>query len=358
MNSSHRNRAPNRGRRAVLTAEPLEGRALLSSFAAERLGLMQMREERLAARRERLHPKSTTTTQAPPSASTTASTSTAVATAGTASPDATTTPPLTTPTTSGSSSGTTAMPSWAGGYGFGGRFGRGRGFAMSSAATTTGTSSSGTSAIPSLPGGFGMARGFGMGGLGGGMAAVQGGGGSTTSTNPQFAAIQQYQTDVKSIYDKSQVTPALQSALTNDLQAISKAATTAPDQTKVLALQSDLQTLAGSLPTTAQLTTLQADFTAAVNSEGVTNTTQINQTFADLNALIAATNVTATDITTLTNDLKAAGLSTATPLMPPLGVNLDVLNLAINVNAGSTTTPTTTSASTMTPATTTTTTTS
>ncbi len=152
---------------------------------------------------------------------------------------------------------------------------------------------------------------------------------------------------MKTIYDKSQVTPALQAALTNDLQAIGKAATTAPDQTKVLPLESDIQTLAGTMPTAAQLTTLQADFTAAVNNEGVTDATKVTQTFTDLNALIAATNVTATDITTLTGDLKAAGLSTAAPLAPPLGADLGILNLAINVHAVSMTTTATSSSTTI-----------
>jgi len=50
----------------------------------------------------------------------------------------------------------------------------------------------------------------------------------------------------------------------------------------------------------------------------------------------------------LTADLKAAGLSTTAPLRPGLGIDLGILNLAINVGAGSTSTTTPSSTSTTT----------
>jgi hypothetical protein len=305
--SSIWNRAPRRRRRAAPAAEPLEGRALLSSFGfARERPEMRLMAERAALHRVGRHPTVSPTTTA-------SGTSSAPATTG--DPSGGTAPA--TPSTSTSTATTTGAPSaptTSGGFGMG----HGSGMAR----------------------GFGRRGGFGMGGFGGGMMApMQGAGmsgsGSGTSSgtatpDARFTALQQYQTDVKTIYDKSQVTPALQAALTNDLQAIRSAATTAPDQTKVLALQSDLSSLGGTLPTSAQLATLQTDFAAVATSEGVTDASKVTQTFTDLNALIAATNVTATDVTTLTNDLKAAGLSTTAPLVAPLGVNLEILNLAVN----------------------------
>ena len=182
------------------------------------------------------------------------------------------------------------------------------------------------------PGGGMAGGGFAQGGMAmGGPGAIDATG--TTSTDPGAAAMEQYLADVQTIADKSQVTPALQAALRKDLQALNSAATTAPDQAKALALQSDVQTLAGTLPTGDGLATLRADFTAAVNSEGVTDSARITQTFSDLNALIAATNIGPGDVTTLTADLKAAGLSTAAPLGPGLGIDLGVLSLAINADA-------------------------
>ncbi|HEY2159396.1 MAG TPA: hypothetical protein VGH33_27470 [Isosphaeraceae bacterium] len=210
-------------------------------------------------------------------------------------------------------------------------------------------------------GGFGQVGDFGsFGGFGPGqmtLPQVNGGTsgsgaastGTTTSTgtatSPVVTALKQYQTDVQKIADSSQVTPALESALTTDLQTLNKAATTAPDQTKVLALESDLKTFAGSVPTSDQLATLQTDFTAVVNSEGVTDQTTISKTFTDLGALITATNISTADVTTLTADLKAAGMSTNAPLGSQLGVNLDVLTTAINAKPTTAPTSTTTSSS-------------
>jgi hypothetical protein len=188
---------------------------------------------------------------------------------------------------------------------------------------------------------FGRGRAMGGGPVGWGNAVAAGSTSTGTSTSatpsPVGTAIKQLKTDEQAIADKSQVTPALQAALRTDLQTLNKAATTAPDSTKLLALNSDLQSLAGTLPTSDQLTTLQTDFTAVVNSQGVTDSATITKTFTDLNALITATNIGASDITTLTTDLKAAGRSTTAPL-GSLGIDLNVLGQAVNPYAGSTTT--------------------
>jgi hypothetical protein len=185
--------------------------------------------------------------------------------------------------------------------------------------------------------GLGRFEGVGLGGFGN--VATAGGSSTSATTNPVVTALKQVKTEEQAIADKSQVTPALQAALRTDLQTLSKAATTAPDSTKVLALQSDLQSLAGTLPTSDQLATLQADFTSVVNSQGVTDSATITKTFTDVNALITATNIGASDITTLTADLKAAGRSTTAPL-GRLGIDLNVLDQALNPYAGSTATTT------------------
>lgn len=312
--SSLWNRSPRRRKRAALAAEPLEGRALLSTFVSvpphERPGRLRQ-AERFALRHYGRQAAPVGTTAAPATTADPSGGTAPAATPSTATPAASTSG-STTPTTATPGNAAPATPAGSP---------MGRGFGMVR--------------------GFAMRRGFAMGGFDGGMAPMQGGGGSssgaTTPTDPRVTALQQYQADVKTIYDKSQVTPALQSALTADLQAISKAATTAPDSTKVLTLRSDLSTLAGTLPTAAQLATLQTDFAAAVTSEGVTDASKVTKTFADLDAVIAATNLTADDVTTLSNDLKAAGLSTVAPLVAPLGVNLQILDLAINMHAGATT---------------------
>jgi hypothetical protein len=195
---------------------------------------------------------------------------------------------------------------------------------------------------------------FGGGGpVGWGNVAATGSSSTSATTSPVATAFKQLKTDEQAIADKSQVTPALQASLRTDLQTLSKAATTAPDSTKLLALQSDLQSLAGTLPTSDQLATLQTDFTSVVNSEGVTDSATITKTFTDVNALITASNIGTSDITKLTADLKAAGRSTTAPL-GRLGIDLNVLDLALNPNAGSTTTTTTTAAAAPTTTTTTT----
>jgi len=207
----------------------------------------------------------------------------------------------------------------------------------------------GSSPISGGFGGFGLGMPGGTGSMPGGMGSMPGGTGSTPgSTTPsvQATAFQKLQTDTQAIMDKSQVTPALQAALRDDIQAIGKAATTAPDEAKLLALQSDLSSLAGTLPTSDQIATLGTDFAAVVASEGVTDATLAPKAITDLNALITATNIGSGDIATLTADLKAAGLSTNAPLGPVLGVKLDILGLAVHKVAPTATTTTATTATT------------
>jgi hypothetical protein len=172
---------------------------------------------------------------------------------------------------------------------------------------------------------IGMVGGFGQGMPGGPGSAASGG----TTFSVRSTAFQKLQTDTQAIMDKSQVTPALQATLRDDLQAISKAATTAPDEAKLLALQSDILSDAGTLSTSAKIATLGDDFAAVVASEGVTDATLAPKAISDLNAVIAATGINSGDIATLTADLKAAGLITNTPLGPMTGVQLDILGQAI-----------------------------
>ena len=146
------------------------------------------------------------------------------------------------------------------------------------------------------------------------------------------AAFQQLRADAQAIADKSQVTPALQATFRNDLTAISKDVTAAPSASASLAVRSDVASLKGTLPTTTALATLQADFTTAASSAGVTDATLIGKTFADASALIAASGVNATDVTTLRADLKAAGLGTTLPLPLRLGVDFEALAASLHLH--------------------------
>jgi hypothetical protein len=228
-------------------------------------------------------------------------------------------------------------------------------------ASSAGSAGSGVMTMSPFVGKFGGAMG-GMGVLsiiGDGSTAVTSTGATGVSATPtpspyaqaEQTAFQQLQTDEQAIHDKSQVTPALQAAFRNDVTALAKEVTTSPSATSVLALKSDLSTLAGTLPTSDQLTTLQTDLTTVLTSAGVTDTTGVTKTFSDLGAILTATNIGSGDITTLTTDLKAAGLSTSTPLIgADLGVNLDSLSSVViaGVKATAPTTTTTTSTGTTT----------
>jgi len=131
-------------------------------------------------------------------------------------------------------------------------------------------------------------------------------------TPAQAQAFDALAADLRAIHSKSTVTPALEAALRSDFEAIRKAATSAPDATKVDALQADLKDVAaaGALPTDAQKAKVEADFTAVLNSEGVTDSALIGKTIADAEAILAASNLTNDDLARLAADRQAAGLGT------------------------------------------------
>ena len=123
--------------------------------------------------------------------------------------------------------------------------------------------------------------------------------------NPKVAAdFQKLQTDMHAIFAKSQVTVADMVAMGDDLKAIDKAATSAPSQATIQALQTDVNSLQGALPTSAQQTQLASDFTALVQSRGVTDTTLINKTINDAETILTASGLTSTDVSTIAADHK------------------------------------------------------
>ena len=141
-------------------------------------------------------------------------------------------------------------------------------------------------------------------------------------TQAQVAAFTQLTTDAQAIHDKSTVTPVMLAAVRNDFTAIEKDATTAPDATKLSALQADLKANAGAIPTDVQKAQTQADFKAVVLSEGVTDTALIDKTIADTNVIVVASNVNADDLAKLAADRTAAGLPAGTGM--PTGPGLDL----------------------------------
>jgi hypothetical protein len=138
--------------------------------------------------------------------------------------------------------------------------------------------------------------------------------------NSQLQAdFKQLQTDTQAILAKSQVTPAEQAAVRADFQAINKAATSAPSTATVQALQAELKTLQGVIPTTAQQAQVATDFTAMIESRGVTDTTLINQTISDVEAIVTSSNITSSDLATLAGDQAAiqTALGTTSPPATP-----------------------------------------
>ncbi len=96
------------------------------------------------------------------------------------------------------------------------------------------------------------------------------------------------QTDLQAIQDKSEVTPKLLAAVRKDFDAIQKASTSAPDEDAVKALAATVDSLAGQIPTDEQQAKLVADFTAVLQSQGVTDQTLIDTAVADIQAVVAA----------------------------------------------------------------------
>jgi hypothetical protein len=117
--------------------------------------------------------------------------------------------------------------------------------------------------------------------------------------------LQKLHDDVQAILGKSQVTIAELTAVRADFERIASEATSQLDSTKTAALTNDIQALNGQLPTAAQTTQLQADYTAVLQSQGITDQTLINQTMSDINAVVQSANITAADLATLSADQAA-----------------------------------------------------
>jgi hypothetical protein len=117
--------------------------------------------------------------------------------------------------------------------------------------------------------------------------------------------LKKLQTDLQAVQDKSQVTPALLAAVRNDFQKIQAATTSKPDQAKLDTLTGDIKSLAGKLPTADQTTQLTSDFTAVLQSEGVTDRALITQAITDIQAVVTASKITADDLSTLAADRAA-----------------------------------------------------
>jgi hypothetical protein len=162
----------------------------------------------------------------------------------------------------------------------------------------------GSPASLTLLGGGGLGHGFG-GPLNSAPAGTNAQGSTSSSTDPLKTDFQKLQSDVQSILAKSQVTVAQLTAVRADFQKIASAATSKPDSTKVTTLTNDIQAQNGQLPTAAQTTHLQADFTAVLQSQGITDQTLINQTISDINALVQSANISAADLATLSADQTA-----------------------------------------------------
>lgn len=141
------------------------------------------------------------------------------------------------------------------------------------------------------------------------VAGAQGGSTNTsTKTGPSEALKQDFeklQTDLQAIHDKSEVTPKLLAAVRNDFDAIQKAATTDPGQDALKALNATVESLDGQIPTDAQQAQLVADFTAVLKSQGITDQTLIDTAVADIQAVVAASHVTADDLATIAADREA-----------------------------------------------------
>jgi hypothetical protein len=135
------------------------------------------------------------------------------------------------------------------------------------------------------------------------------------------AATLQLWTDEQGVQAKSGATPDMATAIANDIKALSSQVRTAPGQSQLTTLESDLAA-AGVTPTAAQLTTIQADYLAMLTSTGVTSTSLITQTFNDIETYVSAAGVTASDLAMLAADLKAAGLPPNTVMPGDLSTTL------------------------------------
>jgi hypothetical protein len=133
------------------------------------------------------------------------------------------------------------------------------------------------------------------------------------------------------------VTVAELTAVRADFQKIASEATSPPGSTQVTTLANDVQALNGQLPTAAQTTQMQADYTAVLQSQGITDQSLINQVISDINVVVQSANITSADLATLSADQTAikndlgtstSGSGTVTtsatgmPFPGPMGGNL------------------------------------
>jgi hypothetical protein len=157
-----------------------------------------------------------------------------------------------------------------------------------------------------LLGGGGLGGGGGFGGrFNPGSPGTPTQGSTSSSSDPLKTDFQKLQSDLQGILGKSQVTVAELTAVRGDFQKIASESTSQPDSTKVTTLTNDIQALNGQLPTAAQTTQLQTDYTAVLQSQGITDQTLINQTISDINALVQSANITTADLATLSADQTA-----------------------------------------------------
>ncbi|MBV8231083.1 MAG: hypothetical protein JO329_13945 [Planctomycetaceae bacterium] len=126
------------------------------------------------------------------------------------------------------------------------------------------------------------------------------------SLSPQLKAdLQKLWTDEHTNLAKSQVTVAQIVAQHDDNQQIAKDATSPPSQAALQALQTDAKAVQGSLPTAAQQTQLETDYTNLLKSEGVTDQTLISKAISDDEAIVKASGITSSDLQTLASDRTA-----------------------------------------------------
>ena len=172
--------------------------------------------------------------------------------------------------------------------------------------------------------------------------------GSTADATQLRADTEKLRTDSQAIHDKSQVTPAMEAKVRNDIKAIKEAETTTPDQAAETTLQADLKAARANAggPTDAQVAQIQADQDAIYKSQGV-NAALVGQLDADIQAIKTASGVTADDEATLAADRKAIEAdfakltppttATATPsTAPPLAVSSDSTATATPIDSSST----------------------
>ena len=106
------------------------------------------------------------------------------------------------------------------------------------------------------------------------------------------------QTDLKAIQDKSQVTPAMLAAVRNDVQALQKSSTSAPDKTAVDTLNKDLAGPATARRRTSRRAARGRIGEAVIKSTGADSDATVTKLEGDLNAVAQAMNITSDDVAT------------------------------------------------------------